>query len=147
MRGSVSPQFLLGTYYHNLDDKSRVIVPATYRPALGNKFYLTKSLRARDKHLSLYPEVEYVGLVTKLEAKARGNANLDWLLRDFYSYALEAEMDSQGRIVIPAPHRDFARLVKRVVFMGRQTHAELWDAETFEEGQRGASGDLADYLD
>lgn len=143
----MSPQFLLGSYDHNLDDKSRVIIPALYRTALGNRFYLTKSLRASEKHLSLYPEVEYVRLVTQLEGKARGNPKLDWLLRDFYRYALEVEMDSQGRITIPALHRQFAQLEKRVVFMGRQTHAELWNAETFEEGQRGADGDLADYLD
>lgn len=142
----MSPQFLLGSYDHNLDDKSRVIVPATYRPALGNKFYLTKSLRASEKHLSLYPEVEYEKLVTQLENKARTTRELQWPLRDFYRYALELEMDSQGRITVPGLHREFSGLRKRVVFVGRQTHAELWDADAFEEGQRHAVGDLADYL-
>lgn len=142
----MSPQFLLGSYDHNLDDKSRVIIPATYRPALGNHFYLTKSLRATDKHLSLFPEVEYEKLVTELETAARKHKELQWALRDFYRYALEVEMDSQGRITVPALHREFAGLRKRAVFVGRQTHAELWNAETFEEGQRSAVGDLADYL-
>ena len=142
----MSPQFLLGSYDHNLDDKSRAIIPASYRPALGNKFYLTKSLRATEKHLSLYPEVEYEKLVTELEAAARKKRELQWPLRDFYRYALEVEMDTQGRITIPGLHREFAGCRKRVVFVGRQTHAELWDAEAFEEGQREAVGDLADYL-
>lgn len=143
----MSPQYLLGSFYHNLDDKSRVIIPAAYRPALGNKFYLTKSLRERDKHLRLYPEVEYERLISQLEAKARSNANLDWLLRDFHCFALEVEMDSQGRITIPALHRQYANIGKRAVLVGRQAYAELWNAESLEEGQRAAIGDLADYLD
>lgn len=143
----MSPHFLLGSYDHNIDDKSRVIVPVRYRPALDTRFYLTKSLRASDKHLRLYPEVEYERLVAQLEGKARSNASLDWLLRDFHRYACEVEMDGQGRITIPPLHRQFANLGKRAVLVGRQTFAELWDAEAFEAGQRAAVGDLADYLD
>jgi len=142
----MSPQFLSGSFDHSLDEKYRVIIPAAFRPALGNKFYLTKSLMATEKHLSLYPEVEYEKLVTQLERVPRNKPEVQWLLRDFYRYAHEVEMDAQGRITIPALHRDYASISKRVVFVGRQAYAELWNADSFEAGQRSAQGNLADYL-
>lgn len=143
----MSTQFLSGSFDHSLDDKNRVIVPAAYRPALGNTFYLTKSLIAADRHLSLYPEARYDELVDKLEKRIQAkDGKGQWGLRDFYRHAITVEMDAQGRITIPPIHREYAGLRKRVVFVGRRTHAELWDAEVFEEGQREAQGDLSDYL-
>lgn len=142
----MSPQFLSGSFDHSLDEKYRVTVPAAYRPALGNKFYLTKSLMANEKHLCLYPEVEYEKLVTQLERIPRNQPEVQWLLRDFYRYSTEVEMDGQGRVTLPALHRDYASIRKRVVLVGRQAYAELWDADHFEAGQREAQGNLADYL-
>lgn len=143
----MSPQFLSGSFDHSLDDKFRVIIPAAYRPALGNLFYLTKSLIAEDRHLSLYPEAHYEELVDKLEKRINPKDRAgQWRLRDFYRHAIVVEMDTQGRITIPPLHRECAGLRKRVVFVGRRSHAELWDAEVFEGGQRETQGDLADYL-
>jgi MraZ protein len=146
-RGLVSPQYLSGSFEHSLDDKNRVIIPSAYRPALGNKFYLTKSLTASEKHLSLYPEVEYEKLVTHIESRIpKRDVKGQWLLRDFYSYSTELEMDGQGRITVPTLQREYADIRKRVVFVGRQGWAELWDADTWEAGLRTAEGDLADYV-
>ena len=146
-RSPVSPQYLSGSFDHSLDEKNRVIVPAAYRPALGNKFYLTKSLLASEKHLSLYPEVEYEKLVTQLEGRIqKRDIKGQWLLRDFYRYSTEVEMDGQGRITIPPLHREHAGIRKRIVFVGRQCWAELWEADAWEAGLRAAEGDLADYI-
>jgi len=150
----VSPQFILGSFDHTVDDKNRVIIPAVYRPALGNKFYLTPSLTAQERHLRLYSEVEYEKLIERLESwepeSGKGIAPNDVigqrLLRRFYTHSATVEADTQNRIVIPARLRDLASIGKRVVFVGRRSYAELWDADVFEADQREAEGSLADYL-
>ena len=150
----MSPQFLLGSYNHTVDDKYRVAVPAGYRPALGNKFYLTPSLSDDEKHLRLYSEVEYEKLISRLEdwdpASGKGIAPNDVkgqrLLRRFYTHSAVVETDSQGRVTLNAKLRELAGIGKHVVFVGRRTCAELWDAGVFEEDQRAAEGHLADYL-
>lgn len=54
-------------------------------------------------------------------SKARG------LQRFFFSGAVEAEPDRQGRILIPQMLRDYAGLSRDVTFIGASSRAELWD--------------------
>ena len=41
------------------------------------------------------------------------------------------EMDKQGRILIPAAHREFASLDKDVVLVGVRDFIEIWDKDTY----------------
>lgn len=113
---------LIGEYQHNIDPKGRVIVPAKFREDLGNSFYITKGL---DGCLFVLPPLEWSRLQEKVSAmpisKARG------LQRFFFSGAVEAEPDRQGRILIPQMLRDYAGLSRDVTFIGASSRAELWD--------------------
>ena len=113
---------LIGEYQHNIDPKGRVIVPAKFREDLGDGFYITKGL---DGCLFVLSPSEWTRLQEKVSAmpvsKARG------LQRFFFSGAVEAEPDRQGRILIPQPLRDYAGLLKDVTFIGASSRAELWD--------------------
>ncbi len=113
---------LIGEYQHNIDPKGRVIVPAKFREDLGDGFYVTKGL---DGCLFVLSPAEWTRLQEKISAmpisKARG------LQRFFFSGAVEAEPDRQGRILIPQPLRDYAGLSKDVTFIGASSRAELWD--------------------
>ena len=40
-------------------------------------------------------------------------------------------MDGQGRILLPAPLREFAQLEKRVALVGQGNKFELWDEQTW----------------
>ncbi len=51
------------------------------------------------------------------------------LQRFFFSAAFDAELDSQGRILLPANLRKYAGLTKETVVIGAFNHAEIWDAE------------------
>ena len=42
-------------------------------------------------------------------------------------------MDGQGRILIPAPLREFARLDKHMVLVGQGNKFELWDEQTWHQ--------------
>ena len=115
---------LIGEYQHNIDPKGRVIVPAKFREDLGDSFYITKGL---DGCLFVLSLAGWTRLQEKVSAmpisKARG------LQRFFFSGAVEAEPDRQGRILIPQPLRDYAGLEKDVTFIGASNRAELWNTE------------------
>jgi len=55
--------------------------------------------------------------------------------RDFRRYFLanssDAEVDSHGRILIPASHREYAGLSRDVVVIGLSKRVEVWDAATY----------------
>jgi MraZ protein len=115
---------LIGEYQHNIDPKGRVIVPAKFREDLGDSFYITKGLDGCLFVLSLDGWTKLQEKVSAMPiSKARG------LQRFFFSGAVEAEPDRQGRILIPQPLRDYAGLEKDVTFIGASNRAELWNTE------------------
>ena len=62
----------MGEYQHTIDDKGRMIMPAKFREALGEKFIATKGL---DNCLFVYPPDEWANLEAKLKAPPRIKAS------------------------------------------------------------------------
>ena len=60
-------------------------------------------------------------------------------LRDFerriYPSACEVELDGQGRVVVPAKLRAYAKLEVNVTIAGVRDHMEIWDRETWQSYQ------------
>ena len=112
-----------GEYRHTLDAKGRVSVPSKLRDELGDRFTVTKGL---DGCIAAYPAAEWDALEAKIRALPMSKARD--LQRFFFSAAFDAELDSQGRILLPANLRAFAGLGKEVVVIGAANHAEIWDA-------------------
>ena len=50
-------------------------------------------------------------------------------------HATECEMDGQGRILLPAMLREFAKLTKKIVIIGQGKKFEIWDEQTWNESQ------------
>ncbi|RTZ66956.1 MAG: cell division/cell wall cluster transcriptional repressor MraZ, partial [Aquificaceae bacterium] len=48
-------------------------------------------------------------------------------------HASEVNLDSQGRIRLSPPLREYANLDKKSVLVGQAKKFELWDAETWDE--------------
>ena len=112
-----------GEFRHSIDAKGRLFIPARLRDELGEHFTVTRGL---DKCLAIYPEAEWNVLEERIRnlpmSKARD------LQRFFFSSAFDAELDSQGRILLPAGLRTYAGLTKEAVIAGVSNHAEIWDA-------------------
>ncbi|MGI5875245.1 MAG: division/cell wall cluster transcriptional repressor MraZ [Dethiobacteria bacterium] len=121
---------LMGEYYHTLDNKGRVIVPARLREGLGDNFIITRGL---DNCLFLYPMEEWLSLENKLKSLPFTKAEARAFMRMFFSGASELEIDKQGRVLIPPPLREHAELKKELVFLGVSTRAEIWSKEKWEE--------------
>ncbi len=103
-----------------------MFVPACYRDQLVGKFYVS---RTEDKCVKLYSKPEWDKFCARFE-NIPGEKNTR-SSRFIFRYAYEVELDSSGRLLIPEKLREHAGIKKDVVIIGRNTLAEIWDAETF----------------
>lgn len=121
---------LIGEYIHNLDSKKRLAIPAKMRKEIGDRAYLTKGL---DSCLFLYPLQEWQRLAEKLTQLPAGKADIRNLQRMMLGGAVEVEMDSLGRILVPDYLKQHACLKQKVVIAGLYNHCEIWDEEKWNQ--------------
>ncbi|MFY9217055.1 MAG: division/cell wall cluster transcriptional repressor MraZ, partial [Tepidanaerobacteraceae bacterium] len=95
----------IGQFQHSLDQKGRLIIPSKFREDLGQSFVLTKGL---DGCLFVYPRGEWAVLEQKLKTLPFTQKDARAFIRFFFAGAVEAEMDKQGRILIPPQLREHA---------------------------------------
>ena len=120
----------MGEYNHTIDAKGRLIVPSKFREALGDTFVVTKGL---DGCLFVYDNEEWQAFEEKLKSLPITNKEARQFVRFFLAGATEAEVDKQGRILIPNVLREFAEITKDVVLVGVGSRIEIWSRERFEE--------------
>ncbi len=114
---------ITGTYYHNIDAKGRLNLPAKLREELGETFWISGSLTG--KFISLYPQDAWKEYAAQFETLK--GVEGEKIRRCLYSRSAEVTQDKQGRVLIPPPMRSFAELDKDVVILGVGKKAELWD--------------------
>jgi mraZ protein len=117
---------LLGEYQHSLDEKGRLIIPAKFREDLGENFVITRGL---DNCLFAYPLSQWKIIEDKVKELPTSQAETRAFVRMFFSGAVEAELDKQGRIVIPQQLREHARIDRDVYVIGVSTKVEIWAKE------------------
>lgn len=122
-------QMFMGEYNHTIDAKGRVIIPSRLRESLGEEFVVTKGL---DGCLFAYPKEEWSLFEEKLGTLPLTNSNARKFSRFFLAGAAMAEVDKQGRILIPPVLREFAALEKEVVLVGVSKRVEIWSKERWE---------------
>jgi len=136
----------VGQYTHNIDSKGRLAVPAKFRAEL-KKAVVTKGL---DNCLFLYPQKEWNELAGKLAALPISKSNTRAFARLMLAGAMDVEVDSQGRIVLPDYLRSFAKLSKKVIVAGLYNRLEIWDEASwnkYKDQTEKNSTDIAEALD
>ncbi|MGI9309922.1 MAG: division/cell wall cluster transcriptional repressor MraZ [bacterium] len=121
---------LRGASALNLDAKGRLAIPGRYRDQLAERCEgrMVVTVNADKEHcLWMYPldawhqaEEKVVGLPSFDPAHQR-------LKRFFIGYANPVEMDKSGRVLLPAPLREFALIAKAVCLIGQGNKFEVWD--------------------
>lgn len=119
----------LGEFQHTLDDKGRLTIPARFRDGLGERFIVTRGL---DNCLFAYPASEWQVLESRLKSLPLTKADARAFVRFLFSGAAECELDKQGRVMVPAPLREHARLDKDVVVIGVSNRVEIWSKDRWE---------------
>lgn len=125
----IGQNMFIGEHNHTIDIKGRLIVPSKFRDDLGAHFYLTKGI---DGCLMAYDEEEWASFEGKLKSLPMTNKDARKMVRFFLAGAADAEVDKQGRILIPQPLRDYAGLEKDIVLAGMGNRVEIWSRDRYE---------------
>ncbi len=120
----------LGQADHNLDAKGRLIVPAKFREQLTGKFIISSGF---DGCLYIYPEEAWMEFDAKLESLPKSKPEARKIVRFFRANAEYAELDKQGRVLIPEKHRKYAKIDKEVTLIGDSKRIEVWSSEVYYE--------------
>ncbi len=123
----------LGEYEHTIDTKARMAVPAKFRTQIqaSRGAVLSKGMGTC---LAVY-------LLDRWEEKSnelvlgRSSEELRDFERRIYPSASEIDLDAQGRMVIPAKLRAYAKLESEATIVGVRDHFEIWDRATWQAYQ------------
>jgi MraZ protein len=122
---------LSGEYEHTLDDKNRLTLPARFRPRFAEGLVLTRGM---DNCLSIFTNEEFSNVIdarlTKLDPLSREGRLMH---RFYFSGAVEAVPDKQGRVMVPPALIQSAGIAREVIVVGVRDHLEIWDRETWRQ--------------
>ena len=124
---------LIGEYKHTLDPKKRLSIPSKWRRDLGQTLIVTRGL---DNCLFVYPQAQWNEITLKIGQLPLGQADTRSFNRFFLSGAVEIEVDSVGRILVPDFLKEFAGLDTKVVLAGIYNRVEIWGENKWEEYKR-----------
>lgn len=133
----------IGRYNHHLEEKGRLSIPKKFRPQLSDGSILSQGL---DGCLFLYPKPSWLELINKLNQMPLTRADSRNFLRSLSYGAVEVEIDSLGRILIPDYLRNFAGIKSDCVVAGAVDRIEVWDTATFEKFNTKISEQPKDFI-
>ncbi len=119
-----------GLYYHRLEAKGRLAIPTSFREGLASGGVITWGL---DGCLFLFPSSYWQKFSEKLASLPLTNQSARNLTRLLVQSAVDLNLDSQGRTLIPEYLRNQANLKKQVVVAGSITRIEIWDQEAYHQ--------------
>jgi MraZ protein len=128
----VDQKGLRGSSAARIDEKGRLKVPAMFRGVIhdqhGADVFVTS---LTGESVRIYPMPVWLEIERKLSSMASIHpSRLKFLDRVNY-YGQTAELDGQGRVVIPPQLRDSAAIVGDVRVFGRIDYLEVWNDERF----------------
>lgn len=135
----------MGEYRHTIDSKGRIIIPSKLRDELGSDFYMTRGLEGC---LYVYPKKNWELIIAKYK-DIPDTRDKRYFMRIFLSGAINCEIDAQGRVNIPSPLVEYAKLEKDCLIIGVDERLEIWSKEEWDifinENENKLS-DIADTL-
>jgi MraZ protein len=114
---------LIGEYNHTLDGKGRISLPAKFRKEMGKKLVVTYGL---DHCLFVFTEKEWKVISNHLSEFSLLQSDNRSFNRFMFGGAVEASVDSIGRILIPDHLKGWATLKQKAVIIGVQNRLEIW---------------------
>lgn len=121
-----------GSSFHTMDNKGRVSIPVRYREILQERQDRQLILTNWDGYILAFPQSEWVKVEAKLGELALFRKDYRSFQRFLISGVEECPLDRQGRILIPQPLREYAKLGREVAIVGLVRNFEIWDRERYE---------------
>ncbi len=137
---------LIGEYTHTLDDKNRMSLPVKFRKEMGKSVVVAPGL---DSCLSIFTMREWEKISSKLSDGSMIASDNRSFSRFMFGQAIVADVDAQGRILIPENLKNRSGLGSKVIVIGVQNRAEIWNEKAWNSYKKVVDGQadaLADKL-
>jgi MraZ protein len=124
-----------GSHITRVDEKGRLKLPAEFKRQIdaeygADPFYIT----SRDgKTAEIFPMREWERYEKKLAAMPSSHPSKQKLLMRINYFGQKAELDGQGRVLLPQVLREKANLIAEVVVHGSEMHLNVSNHEQYEQ--------------
>jgi len=136
-----------GEYEATIDAKGRFLLPSALKKQFEegeNKFMLARGF---EKCITLYPMKTWEGIMEKFKKLNQFDNKVREFTRLFLGGATEIELDTAGRMLMPASLKEYATITKDVTIAAVIDRFEIWDSvkykRLFEEVSPKEFSDLA----
>ena len=119
----------------SLDSKGRLAIPSRFRERLMGIAggCLVQTLNPLDRSLWLYPLPEWELIEEKLAELSDFDKQSRRAKQMMRGYATDCQLDTHGRILVPAELRNYAQLDKQTIILGQGNKFEIWNRVNWEE--------------
>ena len=127
---------LNGEFRFKTDAKGRMSLPAKFRKALSSELVVT--LDPQNECIRVFETEAFNAWVVDLFEDRFGGFNSSdpmhiKLRRKLKARAFDVQVDSAGRIMLPADQRQEVGIDRDVVIVGNTGYFEVWDAKRYED--------------
>jgi len=122
-----------GEFRHTVDDKGRLAVPARFRAQLEDGAVVSRWI---DGCLAIHTRTGWDELAARVAGLPITDAAARLFQRQIFGGALEAELDRQGRVLLPGYLREEVGLREEALVVGARDHAEIWAPDRWAEYSR-----------
>jgi MraZ protein len=126
---------LIGEYKHSIDEKNRMSLPSKFRKELGKKVVATYGL---EQCLFIYEISEWNRIAEEISKLGMLKSDTREFNRFMFGGAIEIEIDSLGRILVPEYLRKYADLKSQATVIGVHKRLEIWNEKKWEEYKKKA---------
>ena len=124
----------LGEYEATLDSKGRFLLPAGVKKQLPegvDPVFVVN--RGFEKCLTVYPLQSWKPIYENISALNDFDPKVREFRRYFLNGAIQLELDSAGRILLPKNLLEHAGLEKDIVLVSAVTKLEIWDKNKYQQ--------------
>lgn len=125
-----SGRMFLGTFFHTLDDKNRLNLPAKFFSMLSKTIYLSVGFEGS---LELRTEQAFNEHSNQLLKNSSNGKDARHVQDYFFANTFECEIDGAKRILIPTILADKAVIKKNVVIVGSGDKIKIWDENNYKK--------------
>lgn len=129
----------------SVDAKGRVAIPKMHRTRLeadgASELMVTAG---PDRCLLVYPMEHWLPVEQQIMGLPNTNPTNRRMQRMYVGHATEIEIDSHGRILLPALLRSYASIGKKALMIGQGKKLELWGEEVWNDKSTTWPEELAD---
>ena len=122
--------YLTGEYPHQMDTKNRIRIPNKLKGEERGLYFS----KGTNNCLFVYYDEAFKELIKEIEEKIKmSDEDGQMALRVFAKSFTWVEGDAQGRMILPAKLKEYAKIDRDLVICGAGSHIEIWAKEVHDK--------------